>query len=166
MLSGEEQNELLDLLEKIRGRVPIDEDTQQLNSIINRAIGLAKKLLRSEAPDVPAPGVSVLGAPKIKSQFDRILESRIEKIQSVLSFKAGEYATEINRYHNFDIAADYDAESPERALWGMLKKHIVSVQDMIKNPNTVTYTLIDEKIGDVINYFILLEGLFRRRLEK
>ena len=100
------------------------------------------------------------------SQFDRVLENRIEKIRQVLSRKAGEYAKDTNRYHNFDVAAEYDRETAERALWGMLKKHIVSVQDMINNPENITDALIDEKIGDVVNYFILLEGIMRRRIEK
>lgn len=104
--------------------------------------------------------------PAPTSQFDKVLENRIEKIREVASRKAGEYAKDTNRYHNFDVAAAYDRETAERALWGMLKKHIVSVQDMINNPESITIALIDEKINDTIIYFILLEGIMRRRIEK
>jgi hypothetical protein len=101
--------------------------------------------------------------------FDEVVELRVQRIKSILKNKAEEYATE-DRFHNFRVAGRMDNESPERALWGMLKKHIVSVRDMIdwvdKFPEKLNVPIIQEKIGDSINYFILLEGLLYERLEK
>lgn len=97
--------------------------------------------------------------------FQQILNNRIRETKDTLGTKQAEYARPGDRLHNFKVAARYDDESPERALWGMLKKHLVSVQDMINDPNSVTDYLINQKIGDAINYFVLLEALFRERIE-
>ncbi|AJP62037.1 hypothetical protein [ANMV-1 virus] len=52
----------------------------------------------------------------------------------------------------------------------MLMKHIVSVLDLIEwsetMPARITEALVDEKIGDTINYMILLESLLLRRLKR
>lgn len=96
--------------------------------------------------------------------FDLLVEQRCEKIKKTLQKKEGEYARGANRFHNFDVAARRLNCTPEQALRGMMEKHAVSVDDMIVEPNSVTISMIDEKIGDNITYLILLEGLFLRRL--
>ena len=101
-------------------------------------------------------------------EFNFILQRRLSLIGGTLACKAEEYATH-DRFHNFKRAASMDNETPERALKGMWKKHLVSVFDMIDKLDkgiTPTPELIDEKIGDSINYLILLEGLLRKRLSK
>jgi hypothetical protein len=101
-------------------------------------------------------------------QFDLVLKHRIEKITSILASKASEYAADTDRYHNFNVAAKMDDETPEQALKGMWKKHLVSVFDLIAwtkdCPERITEALIDEKIGDAINYLVLLEGMLRLRV--
>lgn len=106
--------------------------------------------------------------------FNYVVERRCELSKKVLCRKAGEYATVGSRFHNFEVAARMDHQSPEQALWGMWKKHIVSVMDMINDcdtdiydallPTKYTEAYVDEKIGDLINYAMLLEGMLRRRL--
>jgi len=102
--------------------------------------------------------------------FDDVLSARIFKINQVLGQKAQEYASGANHFHNFDLAARRLKTTPEKALNGMMAKHDVSVQDLIAwsedDPERITRGLIDEKIGDLINYLILLEGLLDRRLER
>lgn len=102
-------------------------------------------------------------------EFDILLNSRIEKIKSVLQSKAKEYA-KTDRLHNFKIAAEINKQTPERALWGMFMKHFVSVKDLVDDLETIPILpnekVIDEKIGDAINYLILLEALFIERLKK
>lgn len=96
------------------------------------------------------------------------VEKRIQKTREVLAVKAGMYATPNNRLHNFDSAARILNCTPEQALQGMMVKHIVSVFDLIRwtetEPQSISTALIDEKIGDTINYMILLESLLLRRL--
>lgn len=98
--------------------------------------------------------------------FNKMVRSRLAKIDSTLISKGKEYGLNGNRFHNFDIAAGRRGITPEKALDGMMLKHEVSVHDMINDPDIVTEAMIDEKIGDNIVYLILLEGLFRRRLEE
>jgi len=105
----------------------------------------------------------------MKPKFEEVVENRIEKIREVLSAKAEEYATSGNRFHNFDVAARILDSTPEQALQGIMSKHIVSVFDLIEwadsDEEKVTEKAIDEKIGDTINYLILLEGLLLRRID-
>ena len=102
--------------------------------------------------------------------FNDIIAVRVSKIQQVLYKKAEEYATTGDRFHNFRVAARINNETPERALLGMWIKHFISVLDMIdwidQCPKKITLELIDEKIGDNINYLILLEGLLLERLSQ
>jgi len=95
-----------------------------------------------------------------RNDFDRLVVRRCEKSKKVLAGKASEYASTDDRFHNFHVAAAAKGETPEEALWGMYMKHFVSVQDMVQSDATPTQAWIDEKIGDSINYHILLEGLF------
>ena len=90
-------------------------------------------------------------------EFTDVVQARVAKIQSILSRKAGEYAQPEDRFHNFHLAAQIGGESPREALWGMAKKHLVSVMDLVHC--RIPDHFADEKIGDLINYLILLEGL-------
>ena len=84
----------------------------------------------------------------------------------MLQVKADEYATPDDRLHNFNWAAQLDNETPEQALWGMFKKHLCSVHDLVEwskyYPEKITEKLIEEKIGDTINYSILLEAMLTK----
>lgn len=99
-----------------------------------------------------------------QKEFNEILQARIESIQNVLGIKAREYAQKGDRLHNFKLAAQIDNETPEQALWGMLKKHLVCIIDMKDGRLEATEELINEKIGDAINYLILLEALMKERI--
>jgi hypothetical protein len=102
--------------------------------------------------------------------FEEVLDKVLYKVQTTLNKKEAEYATNINRYHNFDKASKMLDTSPEDALRGMLIKHLVSVFDLVdaaieEREDFITKELVDEKIIDSINYLILLYGLFIRRIE-
>lgn len=100
--------------------------------------------------------------------FNEILTDRITVIKALTASKGQEYAKgKADRLHNFKVAATMNETTPEQALWGMLTKHLVSVMDMIKATSmgeTPTRAKIDEKIGDCIIYFILLEAILKERL--
>ncbi len=97
--------------------------------------------------------------------FDKLLAARLDKIKAVLSSKATEYAHGNDRLHNFQVAARIDDTTPEQALWGMLLKHLVSVSDLVKGRLQPTRSMVNEKIGDTVNYLILLEAIFAERGE-
>jgi hypothetical protein len=95
-------------------------------------------------------------------EFNKLLESRIVKTRAALAAKAGEYATVGDRLHNFTRAATLLRTSRPRACLGFLTKHLVSVIDIVEGYEPECpppATLVDEKIGDTINYLILLEAL-------
>lgn len=102
----------------------------------------------------------------VELHFPEIVEERIKKIQNTLTNKAKEYATNGQSFYNFDRAAEINRTSAKQALWGMATKHLVSVIDMVEQDKSFDEAYIDEKIGDMVNYLILLEGLLKRDLEE
>ena len=100
-----------------------------------------------------------------KEEFTAILEDRIASIRSTLSTKADEYATTWDVLHNFRAGASFTMLSMETTLWGFMTKHLVSLRDMIQSRQVKQYTMEqwDEKIGDTINYLILLEAIVKEQ---
>jgi hypothetical protein len=128
-------------------------------------------------------------------EFNKIVKRRCELIETVLSKKEEEYATDNNRLHNFYVAAELLDCTPPEALMGMMSKHVYSVIDMLvangidpslfemlikdifrdskelsnkessKKGKALTFEHLDEKIGDTINYLILLEGMLRKYIQ-
>ena len=94
-------------------------------------------------------------------QFDTVLQERLRKIQETLIEKAKQYQRNDDRYHNFRKAAALTGKTPEQCLWGFALKHIVALDDYINDlpDKRMPQEQWDEKIGDIINYLILLEGL-------
>ena len=92
-------------------------------------------------------------------EFSDLLQRRLNLTVEVLDRKAAEYATGKDQLHNFKQAAAMLRCSPAQACLGFLTKHLVSVFDMVETHPTVE--TIDEKIGDAINYLILLEALLK-----
>ena len=95
--------------------------------------------------------------------FNKIIHEQIERCENTLCQKADEYATE-DRLHNFKVAAGIQNCLPTTALGGMMAKHTVSVYDMIRGlENGMCYPieLWNEKIGDSINYLLLLAAAVR-----
>lgn len=104
--------------------------------------------------------------------FDDMLRTRLNKTLAVLKSKAAEYATDDDRLHNFKRAAkDFPSmegigTTPADTLVGMMRKHWVSIADIVDRHGcgeSVSPALIDEKIGDAVNYLILLEAVLLER---
>lgn len=93
-------------------------------------------------------------------EFNELLNARLKKITETLGQKALQYESKADRLHNFKVAAQLSNSTPEKALWGMAMKHLVSITDLISGQLENNRKNIDEKIGDMINYLILLEALF------
>ena len=96
------------------------------------------------------------------AEFDLILKNRCKSIERVLAAKAGEYAAAGDRLHNFKAAAKYLRGTPAQACLAFMTKHLVSVADIVEeSARAVRFTaaFVDEKLGDSINYLILLEAL-------
>lgn len=91
--------------------------------------------------------------------FEKILERRIQKTREVLSLKAKEYAQANDRLHNFKRSSQFMTNTlPSEVAWGYAMKHLMSVIDIVEGSIPATHEFVDEKIGDLINYLILLEA--------
>lgn len=93
--------------------------------------------------------------------FEKVLSRRLDRIKETLGIKAKEYVRNNDRLHNFNVGADITNTGRHRVLDGFLMKHYISYRDMlddIDNGKLPTPAYIDEKIGDIINYFILQEA--------
>jgi hypothetical protein len=97
-------------------------------------------------------------------EFQEVLGRRLKLTAEVLGAKSKEYASDADRLHNFKAAARLCGVSPETALMGMLVKHWVSIRDMVdrfeRTGLVPSRELVDEKVGDAVNYLVLLEALF------
>lgn len=91
-------------------------------------------------------------------QFQQVLNQQVEQSKSVLAGKAEEYASDVDRLSNFKRAARLKGTTLPQAVTGMMVKHTVSVYDMVESGEAFTAAALDEKIGDHINYLILLKA--------
>ena len=92
------------------------------------------------------------------NQFDLIVQKQIDWCMDILMKIAKEYGA-VDRLHNFKVASGLQNVPKEQALAGMMTKHIVSIYDMCMSGKTFNVALWNEKIGDSINYLLILRAL-------
>ena len=98
-----------------------------------------------------------------------VVERRLELIKTVLQSKGTEYGADITAFHNFEEAIGFSLHNkPSSTAWEFMVKHLVSIKDIItayeKEGKLPTEAILQEKIGDAINYLILIEGLFKQEI--
>ncbi len=99
--------------------------------------------------------------------YANIIADRLALTEEVMGFKQKEYVKENNVFHNFEKAARLNGGTKEEALKGMWLKHIVSVLDFIDHPSIdLSIEKVREKIGDSINYLIILEVMLVENIMK
>lgn len=100
-------------------------------------------------------------------EFAQVFDEQMQLCNDVLFQKAGEYATDDNRMHNFNAGAAISGKTPVEVLGGYMLKHTISVYHMIGegNPQAFSREKWTEKITDHINYLILLQALLQESLE-
>lgn len=96
-------------------------------------------------------------------QFDALLERRIDRMRATLASKAGEYAAGGDRLHNFNRASVLRGKPAPSVLLGLLIKHWVSLEDLVDGlkHGPLSEAVIDEKVGDAVNYLVLLEAVLK-----
>lgn len=100
--------------------------------------------------------------------FEKVLEKRIELTRKVLASKNKEYARGDDKLHNFKRGSARLKETPERYLMELNEKHLCSIMDMIDDLDKgqcANMAVWEEKIGDAVNYLILLEALLVERID-
>ena len=102
-----------------------------------------------------------------EKEFQDVLTTRLTKIEETLSSKAEEYATDNDKLHNFNVGARLTGQTREKVLWGFAIKHYISfldILDSLDKGKLPTEAIVDEKIGDLINYLVLVEASLKDRL--
>lgn len=97
-------------------------------------------------------------------EFENLVNRRLDKTREVLAIKGREYRRNDNPLHNFEMGALMRGALPTRILDGFLLKHLLSYYDILDDIEKGVYpsdAMIDEKFGDIINYFILQEAQLR-----
>ena len=103
-----------------------------------------------------------------REDFSNRVEKRIDLVRQSLLTKHKEYAKDDNVFRNFDEAAgglSLHGSSAE-VLWSYMTKHLTSIKDIVADKKPVDPAVVSEKIGDVINYLILLEAMLNQQGEK
>jgi len=100
-----------------------------------------------------------------RDTFTKIVNIHCDQMKAVLTHKAKEYAHRGDRLHNFKTAAVINEVSVPEALWGMATKHLVSVLDLVYGNLENTEAMVDEKVGDLINYLVLLKAVLQEERE-
>ncbi len=91
-------------------------------------------------------------------EFTEAVEEQIERCRDTLLSKGEEYAP-TDRFANFKKAAGMQGLSTVQALGGMLAKHTISINDMIWDDKIHSKAQWQEKIGDHINYLLILAAM-------
>lgn len=94
-------------------------------------------------------------------EFNKVVEDQLERIKSVLVKKAVEYNLDDDRLSVFKHGSGISEETPEQVLYGFMLKHIISITDMINSKSSYSEELWNEKITDICNYLVLLQGLLK-----
>lgn len=92
-------------------------------------------------------------------EFDKHYTYILDRCGELLRSRAGQYADNDDRLHNFTVAARVLGCDRKQALAGMMSKHTVSVYDLIRKNAAgmpVPREMWQEKITDHINYLVLL----------
>ena len=100
-------------------------------------------------------------------RFNQVIEEQIQRCKDTLIKKGDEYATE-DRLHNFHAGAGLCQRSPEEVCVSFMLKHIVSIYDMCRDASqgkTHPQAVWDEKLGDAINYMLLLSAVVREKVD-
>ena len=100
-------------------------------------------------------------------EFDQLVENRCNKIGKTLIEKGKEYRRNNDPLHNFRVAAKVNNTTEEKALWGFAVKHYVSFLDILNDIERgflPAEEVVDEKIGDLINYLILCEASIKEKI--
>lgn len=92
--------------------------------------------------------------------FMTVIKHQVEHCLNLLTRKGKEYAGENDdRLVAFKKAAALQGTSHAEAAFGMLAKHLVSVADMVAEPEKYSPDKWDEKIGDSINYLLIIRAI-------
>ena len=105
-----------------------------------------------------------------RKQFvEDVVQRRVQLIKAVLETKNSEYADKDDVFKAFTESIPLSFHDTKQAVaWEFMVKHLQSIKMIIEAKASTGHIpdekLIEEKIGDAINYLILIEGMFKEDL--
>jgi len=96
-------------------------------------------------------------------EFNKLFADRFLKCRETLLSKAKQYASDEDRLHNFYEGAILNCCTPEQYAHTLVTKQIIALRDMIVQDMFISQAVVDEKIGDIVNYYVLIEALIKER---
>jgi hypothetical protein len=95
-------------------------------------------------------------------EFNNVVTEQLKRIENLLVVKGAEYNLDENdRFSDFKQAAAFTGQTPEQVLYGYMLKHLMSITAMVQSEEGFTKERWDEKITDICNYLVLLQGLLK-----
>jgi hypothetical protein len=102
-------------------------------------------------------------------RFNALIDQVLDHCRSLLlQSKASEYSRG-DRFSNFKRAAVRKGKIPERCADDFMEKHQVSFQDLLddlERGEVAPWPVWQEKVGDIINYHLLILGMVDERLRR
>ncbi len=93
-------------------------------------------------------------------EFTKVVKEMLQQTDDVLIQKGKEYtANSTDRLCAFKRGAEILRQTPENVLIEYMTKHIVSVFDMVNSEKQYPMPVWKEKLGDMINYCIILVAM-------
>jgi hypothetical protein len=102
-----------------------------------------------------------------RKQFvEEVVQRRVQLIKDVLETKNSEYADKDDVFKAFTESLPLSFHDTKQAVaWEFMVKHLQSIKMIIearaKTGKIPDEKVLEEKIGDAINYLILIEGMFK-----
>jgi hypothetical protein len=102
-----------------------------------------------------------------RKQFvEEVVQRRVQLIKDVLETKNSEYADKDDVFKAFTESLPLSFHDTKQAVaWEFMVKHLQSIKMIIetraKTGHIPDEKMLEEKIGDAINYLILIEGMFK-----
>lgn len=99
-----------------------------------------------------------------------VVQRRVQLIQEVLEHKNSEYADKEDVFKAFTESLPLSFHDTKQAVaWEFMVKHLQSIKMIIeakaKTGKLPNEKVLEEKIGDAVNYLILIEGMFKEDLQ-
>lgn len=97
-------------------------------------------------------------------EFNTLVNKRFNKCKKTLLAKANDYATDEERLQNFKDGAVFTCSTPAWYALALVTKHLMALRDLIiLRQDDITQEIIDEKLGDIVNYMLLLEAILTEK---
>ena len=102
-----------------------------------------------------------------QKEVNAVFDGQVALCREILQKKTKEYTgDDTDRLGAFKSAAALQHTTPQRALAGMMAKHIISIYDMcFTDRKTFELAVWEEKITDSLNYLFLLKAVIKEELE-